>query len=126
MHLIYWKTETLLPLLSRFVGGQFRLAKLSATEDTKYMMMFHGETKSIEIPDLKIKRVVIFFEWLCERRCDFGRSDKLQSSWSLLPVPPSGKLRLDIDYVTFYPQPTKNRLKLKGWGKEALLSRLNG
>ena len=121
MHFIYWKTETLRPLLPAFVGGQFRLAKLSPAEDPKkkVIIMFHGGVTSIKIPDMKIKRVVVTFEWLCERHFNFDENDTLEPRWSLIPPPRSGIQRLDVDFVTFYPQPRRNdRLKLKGRGRE--------
>lgn len=116
-----WKPEVLSPLLPSFVGGQFRLAKLSHTDEPKKKILinFQGEITSTEVPDMKIKRVVIFFEWLCERHFVFDRNGILQPRWSLIPPPPNGVQRIDFDFVVFYSQPRRNdRLKLKGWGRE--------
>ncbi len=108
----HWDPATLEPLLTPFIGGQFRLVKLPpkgqpSEKGRKKMLELHGKIQSIKIPNKKIKHIVISFDWLCEKR---------NNRWALIPW--EGKYELPVDYIVFYSQVRKGRLKSKNWGGE--------
>lgn len=119
MHPYYWSRKRLRSLLPQFHGGQFRLAKLTPEEepDQSVLLMFHGEIRSISIPDMTAKKVVIESKWLYTRSFFFDANEKLQTRWTL--VTPRRVREIPFDFIVYYPQPNRNdRLKLKGCGRE--------
>ncbi len=106
MHLYYWDRKKLENMLAGFTGGQFQM-------QTREGFLFRGEIKESFAPSDKVKRVLISFTWLTERRFFFDEFWTLRPKWSLQQIPPKSPY-LDVGFSYYYNQPDEDRIKMRG------------
>lgn len=107
MHGYFWDKKRLEKRLGKFQNGQFLM-------ETKEGLMFRGEIKECVIPAGKNRRVLIAFNWLCERRFILNEWWKPVPKWVRLESP-IGSSHLDVIFSTYYIQYDEERLKM--WGE---------
>lgn len=113
MHGYFWSRKRLKEKLSEFTGGQFLMeTKLESKEG----FVFRGEIRDWSIPDMKKKRVLIYFNWLCEQRFGLDQFWRPVPKWVLLEPPP-GSQCLDVQYKSYYLQRQKEgrKKRIKMW-----------
>ncbi|OGI95442.1 hypothetical protein A2917_02675 [Candidatus Nomurabacteria bacterium RIFCSPLOWO2_01_FULL_42_17] len=96
MHGYYWSRVSLEKELKKFAGGQFLM-------ETKEGLVFRGQIQKWSIPDMGQRKVLVYFDWLCERRFGVDKDFKPISKWVLLE-PPSGFQCLTIEFTSYYFQ----------------------
>lgn|SRR5574343_109937 len=105
--------EKLSKLLDGFKNGQFEIV------NDRDNLHFRGKFSSFEIstnPDRRHFALVVTFEWLCEERLilhDHG-TKTYKYKWSEVPKFRNTPQKLRFDFVSFYYQDDKNRIKMNG------------
>lgn len=100
-------------LLSEFTDGQFEVV------NDKDGLHFRGKFSSFEIcanPDSKHFSIVVTFKWLCEERLilhDYG-TKTYQYKWFEVPGFLGSLPKIRFDFVSFYFQNDKDRIKING------------
>lgn len=107
MHGYYWGLPRLDKLLLSFAGAQF-------TIETPDRLTMRGEVAKFEIPDMKRRRILVSFKWLCERRIVFDNHWNRVPRWTLVDIPAMSH-QFDLEYTVYYPQRGGERIKL--WTK---------
>lgn len=96
-----------------YAGGQFLME--TKIED-KEGMVFRGEIRFCSIPNMNQKLVLVYFNWLCERR--FGTDEFLRPIpiWVLLK-PPLEFQFLSVKFTSYYFQRKKEgrEERIKMW-----------
>ena len=106
MHGYYWDKEYLKNKLVEFNGGQFLM-------ETREGLTFRGEIKECVIQSNKNRRVLIFFNWLSERRFFLDEWWRPKPRWVMLE-PPHSSSTLDVGFSSYYTQQDEDRIKM--WG----------
>lgn len=108
MHGWYVDPWRLAKLLQGFFGGQFHL-------ETSSGEVFQGQVMTAIVNlSRKKKQVVVTFEWLCFLRESVGRHERItEDRWISCPEHLGKRHRIFFDYSYFYPQRSKERIKLK-------------
>lgn len=108
MHGYYGDRKKLEGILKGFDGGQFQM-------ETKEHLLFRGEIANSIAPSSEIRRVLVSFVWLSERRFVFDENWTLRPKWLLLQQPDGLKSPyLSVEFSYYYRQPDEDRVKMRG------------
>lgn len=108
MHGYHWDRKRLEGTLNEFAGGQFQM-------ETKEHLLFRGEIADSIAPSSEIRRVLVSFVWLAERRFIFDENWTLRPKWFLLQQPAGLKSPyLSVEFSYYYSQQDEDRVKMRG------------
>lgn len=108
MHGYYWDRKKLEGILKEFDGGQFQM-------ETKENLLFRGEIADSIAPSSELRRVLVSFVWLAERRSVFDENWTLRPKWFLLQQPDGLKSPyLSVEFSYYYRQTDEDRVKMRG------------
>lgn len=105
VHGYFTSRKRLKKRLIEFKNGQFLM-------ETKPGLVFRGEIRECQIPDMGKKRVLILFNWLCERRFSVDSTFTPIPKWVRLELPLETQLQLEVDYTSYYFQKEGRRIKM--------------
>lgn len=97
MHGYYWDRVRLKNKLAAFTSGQFLIETKLQDEER---LVFRGDVKVWDIPDMSKRRIVVYFDQLWEQRFGWDASiSRRVSKWvSINP------LSMEVDYRYYYFQ----------------------
>jgi len=116
MHGYYFSRKRLTGRLPKFIGGQLLIEKLGKPDGEKFLtaiertLVLRCEIENWEIPDIRKKRVLIYFGRMWELCFGLDESFKPVPKWVLIE-PKLNSGYLDISYRFYYIQHRKRRIK---------------
>ncbi|MEI8174695.1 MAG: hypothetical protein WCG28_01970 [bacterium] len=117
MHGYFWDVSRLREEMAKFAGGQFLM-------ETKVGLVFRGEIRDWVIPDVNKKKILVYFNWLCEPRFGVDKFFTPKPKWILFN-PPLGFQFLNVEFTCYYFQRKKlgREERIKMWTPQGEICR---